>query len=481
MLFNSLIFALFLPVVFSLYWVAGSSRRRLQNAILLIASYVFYGWWDYRFLALILFSSAVDYMVGVALGATNHKRCRLFLVSLSLCLNLCLLGFFKYFNFFIDSLEGSLTAFGFEAIPLRLNIILPVGISFYTFQTLSYSLDVYRRKISPTRDIVAFFTFVSFFPQLVAGPIERASNLLPQFTNSRRFDEDAAVDGFRQMLWGYFKKMVVADGCAATVNQFFSNPSEYSASSLLLGAVLFSFQIYGDFSGYSDIAIGTARLFGFSLSQNFAYPYFSSNVIQFWKRWHISLSTWFRDYLYIPMGGGYASGWRFFRNIIVVFLVSGLWHGANWTFLLWGLFHAMIFIASKLWLGSGTCSFLKKLFGKSDIGCWFWSFVTISTTYCLVSFAWILFRSESISDALIYYKCLFSGSILSLPSLIPKKSILAILFMLLVEWVQRKQRHGLAIDRLIQCRWQRWSIYYFILLLIILFYSEGHSFVYFQF
>ena len=330
MLFNSIEFFIFLPVVFSLYWLINGKNIRLQNAFLVIASYFFYGWWDWRFLSLIAFSSTLDYFVGVGLGKTESTKKRKLLLLTSIAVNIGFLGFFKYFNFFAESFCEAFTFFGTSiSDPILLNVILPVGISFYTFQTLSYSIDVYKKKLQPTNDIISFFAFVSFFPQLVAGPIERATNLLPQFHKQRAFSYDQASDGMRQILWGLFKKVVIADNCAIYVNDIFSNFSNHSGSTLLLGAILFAFQIYGDFSGYSDIAIGTARLFGFNLMRNFAFPYFSRDIAEFWRRWHISLSTWFRDYVYIPLGGSRGGKWLNIRNVFIIFVVSGFWHGAN--------------------------------------------------------------------------------------------------------------------------------------------------------
>ena len=303
MFFNSLDFAVFLPIVFLLYWYVFNRKIKLQNALIVAASYFFYGWWDWRFLSLIVFSSFVDYFVGIYLSKVNNERKRKLLLWTSILVNLGFLGFFKYFNFFTQSFADAFTILGTPIEASRLDIILPVGISFYTFQTLSYSIDVYKRDLEPTNNIIAFFAFVTFFPQLVAGPIERATSLLPQFYKKRSFDYSKAVDGLRQILWGLFKKVVIADNCARFANQIFNNSADYNGSTLVIGALFFTFQIYGDFSGYSDIAIGTSRLFGFNLKKNFSFPYFSRDIAEFWRRWHISLSTWFRDYLYIPLGG----------------------------------------------------------------------------------------------------------------------------------------------------------------------------------
>lgn len=335
MLFNSIDFAIFLPIVFLLYWFVVNKNLKHQNILILVASYVFYGWWDWRFLSLILFSTIVDYSIGISLSKQENQTKRKILLWTSILVNVGFLGFFKYYNFFLDNFVTAYSFFGHPMSASSLNIILPVGISFYTFQTLSYTIDVYNRKLEPTKDFVVFAAFVSFFPQLVAGPIERAKHLLPQFYVKRTFEYSKAIDGLRQILWGLFKKIVIADNCAKFVSLIFDNSTEYSGSTLVLGLVLFTFQVYCDFSGYSDIAIGTSRLFGFNLMQNFNFPYFSRDFAEFWRRWHISLSTWFRDYLYIPLGGSRGGVGMKIRNTFVIFIVSGFWHGANWTFIAW--------------------------------------------------------------------------------------------------------------------------------------------------
>lgn len=323
MQFNSLDFAIFLPIVFFFYWFVFKRNIKLQNLLIVVASYVFYGWWDWRFLSLIAFSTLVDYTVGIKLGTEKRALQRKVLLWISIVVNLGFLDFFKYYNFFVDNFTEAFSFFGKDISVNSLNIILPVGISFYTFQTLSYSIDVYRKKLEPTKDLIAFSAFVSFFPQLVAGPIERATNLLPQFYNKRTFDYQKAVDGMRQILWGLFKKVVIADNAAEYANLFFNNSEDYSGSTLLLGGIFFTIQVYGDFSGYSDIAIGTARLFGFDLMRNFRYPFFSRDIAEFWRRWHISLTTWFRDYLYIPLGGSRGNTAMKVRNVFIIFIVSG--------------------------------------------------------------------------------------------------------------------------------------------------------------
>lgn len=396
MLFNSIDFAIFLPIVFILYWFVTYKNLRLQNVLIVVASYIFYGWWDWKFLSLIIFSTVVDYSVGLGLKRQEDKTKRKILLWTSILVNLGFLGFFKYYNFFLDNFISAFSFFGQELQTNSLNIILPVGISFYTFQTLSYTIDVYKKKMEPTNDFIAFTAFVSFFPQLVAGPIERATNLLPQFRQKRTFEYDKAADGMRQILWGLFKKVVIADNCAEFANQIFNNSADMNGSTLVLGALFFAFQIYGDFSGYSDIAIGTSRLFGFNLMKNFAFPYFSRDIAEFWRRWHISLATWFRDYLYIPLGGSRGNTWIKVRNTFIIFVVSGFWHGANWTFIVWGTLNAIYFlpllltnnnrnnleiVAQGKFLPSG-----KELF-------------SMFVTFGLIVFAWIFFRAENIGHA----------------------------------------------------------------------------------
>jgi D-alanyl-lipoteichoic acid acyltransferase DltB (MBOAT superfamily) len=348
MLFNSLDFAVFLPLVFFLYWFAANKSLKIQNFFLVLASYVFYGWWDYRFLILIFVSTLVDYFAGLAISRARAIYKRRIYLGISIFINLGLLGFFKYYNFFIINFTRAFSFFGCAIQARTLNIILPVGISFYTFQTLSYTIDIYRNRLKPTKDFIAFSAFVSFFPQLVAGPIERAVRFLPCFYEKRVFDYNRAVNGLRLILWGLFKKVVIADNCARYVDLAFNNARDYNGSTLFLGVFFFAFQIYGDFSGYSDIASGTAGLFGFDLTVNFRYPYFSGNMAQFWRRWHISLSSWFKDYVYIPLGGSRGGWLSRIRNIFIVFILSGLWHGAQWKFIIWGLLNALFVLPALL-------------------------------------------------------------------------------------------------------------------------------------
>jgi len=399
MLFNSIEFLLFLPTVFFLYWFVFKNQLRAQNVLLLVASYIFYGWWDWRFLSLIIASTFLDYFIAIQLGKTDISKKRKLLLGISLVGNLGMLGFFKYYNFFVSSWIEAWSSVGISMEASTLNIILPVGISFYTFQTLSYTIDVYRKEMEPTKSFIDFAAFVTFFPQLVAGPIERASHLLPQFYKNRTFDYQNAVDGVKLIIWGMFKKVVVADNCAFFVNKIFENPEAYSSGELFVGMVFFAFQIYGDFSGYSDIAIGLSKLFGFDLMVNFKFPYFSRDIAEFWRRWHISLSTWFRDYIYIPLGGSKGTQWFQIRNVMIIFLMSGFWHGANWTYVVWGLFHALMFLPLLLF-NVNRSHLITKSYGWLD-------FAKIGVTFLVVCIGWVFFRADSISDAFQYLAHLF--------------------------------------------------------------------------
>lgn len=476
MLFNSLDFAFFLPFVFAVYWLLAG-RLRIQNGFVAAASYVFYGWWDWRYLSLIFLSTLIDYWVGLRLAGERPVRERKQLLSVSLMANLGLLCFFKYSNFFLDNFRSGFTFLGYRFDEYSLAIVLPVGISFYTFQTLSYSIDVYRRKMEPTKDFVAFAAFVSFFPQLVAGPIERATALLPQFYTEREFSYSLAVTGLRQMLWGFFKKVVVADNCAEHANLIFAG-DEYSGSTLVVGAVLFAFQIYGDFSGYSDIAIGTARLFGFNLMQNFAFPYFSRDIAEFWRRWHISLSTWFRDYLYVPLGGSRGGKWQSLRNVFAIFVVSGFWHGANWTFVVWGALNALYFVPLQL-LGRN-----RRNLDVVASGRWFPSLrecAEMITTFALTLLAWVFFRADSISHALDYLSRTFSATLLSFPEVLPKSVCLFVALMLAVEWTGRDRPFALEKFGLTKPRFVRWGFYLTLVFLIFVAGGTEQEFIYFQF
>lgn len=481
MIFNSFEFAVFLPLVWGLYW---SLRRhlRLQNLLVMASSYVFYGWWDWRFLLLIAFTSAWSYAVGlIELRRWEAKPSRI-LLAVSLLVNLGVLGYFKYWNFFVDSF----VAFAHACLPSccmphpsSLAVILPVGISFYTFQALSYTIDVFRRNIRPTRDPVAFFAFISFFPQLVAGPIERATNLLPQFLREKLFDYPAAVVGCRQMLWGFFKKMVVADNCAVIVDQFLNGGPPANGLASLCAAFLFSIQIYCDFSGYSDIAIGCARLFGVKLMRNFAFPYFSRDIAEFWRRWHISLTTWFRDYLYIPLGGSRCSKAKMVRNTFVIFLVSGLWHGANWTFVAWGAFHAALFLPLLLSARNRKhLSVVADSRGYPTGG----ELMRMVGTFALTVLGWILFRAQSLPEAGRWLLSLLDVASYRAIADFPHAGRVAfpmIALLFACEWFNRREPFGLA-----RCPRQvglRWLLYFAVVLLIFMYAPGSQSFIYFQF
>lgn len=468
MLFTSIEFFVFLPIVFALYWLLRQ-QVRWQNLLVVAASYLFYGWWDWRFLLLIAFTSACSYLSGMIIG---HGRWRKLALRGNIIVNLAILGLFKYYDFFAAELASLL---GCSGDSVMLHLVLPVGISFYTFQALSYSIDIYRGKLEPTRDVVAFFAYVSFFPQLVAGPIERATNLLPQFQQQRQFNYPMAVDGVRQMLWGFFKKLVVADNCAIYVDDIWNHFIGESSLNLAMAAVLFSIQIYCDFSGYSDIAIGTAKLFGIRLMRNFNVPYFSRDIAEFWRRWHISLTTWFRDYVYIPLGGSRVGKAKVVRNTFVIFLVSGLWHGANWTFILWGAFHALLFlplilmgknrkytdiVAANHWLPN------IKEFGQMLL------------TFILAALGWILFRSQNIGEAIDFFAGLFSSGYLG--ANFPMRTLTFVAILLVVEWLQRKREHGLDMTG-VHNGVVRYICYLSVLTLIFVFGVFNETFIYFQF
>ena len=482
MLFNSIDFAIFLPIVFLFYWFVTNKNLKLQNILIVISSYIFYGIWDWRFLFLIIFSSIVDYLVGLCLAKEENETKRKALLWTSILVNLGFLGFFKYYNFFIENFKTAFLFFGKDINPNTLNIILPVGISFYTFQTLSYSIDVYKRKLEPTGDFIAFAAFVGFFPQLVAGPIERATNLLPQFYKKRRFNYVLASDGMRQILWGLFKKVVIADNCAVYANIIFNNSSEYTGSTLVLGAIFFTFQIYGDFSGYSDIAIGTSRLFGFNLKQNFAFPYFSRDIAEFWRRWHISLSTWFRDYLYIPLGGSHVGTWKKIRNVFIVFVISGFWHGANWTYVIWGLLNAVYFLPLLLTNKNRNNIEIiakgKNLFTLNEL-------LQISITFSFTVFAWIIFRAENVNHAMEYISQIFSSTLFEFPIFhkddLVKPIFILILMFVVIEWIGREQEYAIKNISWLKQKVFRYSFYYAIVFLIFWFGGEQQQFIYFQF
>ena len=512
MLFNSFEFLIFLPIVFLLYWFVFDyalskckHQLLLQNLFIVVASYIFYGWWDWRFLILIAITTILSFLSGIGIEKAPMQRGKKAVMIANIIVNLSILGVYKYYDFFAREFAQ---LFGMESDFLLLHLILPVGISFYTFQALSYSIDVYRKQIEPCHDIVAFTAFLSFFPQLVAGPIERATNLLPQFQKKRTFDYATAVDGMRQILWGLFKKIVVADNCATYVDTVFADISNQSGSTLVLAAVLFTFQIYGDFSGYSDIAIGTAKLFGIKLMRNFNVPYFSRDIAEFWRRWHISLTTWFRDYVYIPLGGSRPNipeairlkgdkalearytKWIAVRNTFVIFLLSGFWHGANWTFVLWGAYHALLFVpllllnknrryrdtVATITLPDGTIK-TKLLPSLKESG-------QMLLTFALAVFGWIIFRAQDISQFGEVISTICSDSLLSVPYLVNRyyymPLVINVFIMLIIEWINRTKEHSFQIC--IKYKWLRWTIYLmFILIIFLSIKVDTPQFIYFQF
>lgn len=478
MLFNSLDFALFLPIVFILYWFATKNNFKLQNILLLFASYFFYACWDYRFLFLLMFSTLLDYFSGIKIFEAENKKKRTFWLWLSIGINLGFLGYFKYYNFFISSFAQGFAALGIKINISTLQIILPVGISFYTFHGLSYVIDIYKKRIAPENNFINYAVFVSFFPLLIAGPIERATNLLPQIIKKREFDSSKAVDGLRQILWGLFKKIVIADNCAIYADAVFNNYNDYSGITLFWGGLFFTFQIYCDFSGYTDIAIGTARLFGINLLRNFSFPYFSRSIAEFWRRWNISLSTWFRDYLYIPLGGSKGGVWMKTRNIFIIFLVSGFWHGANWTFIAWGLINAIYILPSVLFKTNrdnlNIVAQGRYLPNLKEL-------LSIAITFSLTVFAWIFFRSENIEHAMGFISKLFSFSEISKPFSVPLAMVLLMAGFIIVEWQGREQQYAIA-D--VGSKWPkiiRWTMYYVLAIAIFYFSTSGKPFIYFQF
>ena len=485
MLFNSVEYLIFLPIIFVLYWiVAKFNNLKVQNGLILVASYIFYGLWDWRFLFLILASTLVDYIMGMAIHSKQEqqKSSRFFLWC-SIVFNVSLLGFFKYYNFFVDSFIDTVGLFGYSIKSTwTLNIILPVGISFYTFQTMSYSLDIYFKRIKPTRSFLDFATFVAFFPQLVAGPIERASNLLGQITQKRTFKYEQAVQGLKLILWGLFKKMVIADGIAPMVDDIFAHYGSFSASTLALGVTLFSFQVYGDFSGYSDIAIGTAKLFGIELMSNFKFPSLSRNVAEYWQRWHVSLSTWFRHYIYVPLGGSRVSKLKSVRNICIVFLVSGFWHGANWTFIFWGGFHALAYIPVFL-MGRNTI-YKNSVVAQNTMLPSLKEFGQVFSTFAIVTFSRIFFRSESLGDSFAFIRRLFTEFQWE-PYHHPMGYRLMDYFVLLALFVvyefsiRKDERSPFKFKSPVV----RFCAYTLVIFSILLFYDSGmdRSFIYFQF
>ena len=480
MLFNSLNFAIFLPIVFIFYWFITKENLKVQNILLLASSYFFYACWDWRFLFLLIFSTLLDYFSGFKIFLASNKKIKLYWLGLSIGLNLGFLGVLKYYNFFALSFSNGLSLLGFKSNLGSLQFILPVGISFYTFHGLSYVLDIYKNKIKPEKNIITYSVFVSFFPLLVAGPIERATHLLPQIIKKRVFNYSKAVDGLRQILWGLFKKIVIADNCAEYANTIFNNSAEFSGSTLVLGALFFSIQIYCDFSGYSDIALGTAKLFGFELIRNFSFPYFSRNIAEFWGRWHISLSSWFRDYLYIPLGGSKKGIWIRIRNTFIIFLASGFWHGANWTFIIWGLLNAL-YILPSIFLNNQH--FNQVIVARGKYLPTIKEFFSIILTFSLTSFAWIFFRASNVSHALSYISEIFSSSLFTLPNEVPISKLIIFLTILffLIEWMGREQQYAIEYLGRNWNKCTRWIMYIYIVVLISKYAFKEQNFIYFQF
>lgn len=485
MLFNSIEFFIFLPLVFLCYWFLLDRNLKLQNLFIIIVSYIFYGWWNWKFAFLIAFTTGCSFLNGIAIRSYQKKRkgkIAKFISISNIVINIAILGIFKYYDFFADSLISLMGTFGITMDYPTLNLVLPVGISFYTFQALSYTIDVERGKITPTKDPIEFFAFISFFPQLVAGPIERAGNLLPQFQEKRVFNYQLATDGCRQMLWGFFKKVVIADNCAKFANIAFDNHSEIGSLSLLLGAIFFTFQIYGDFSGYSSIAIGCAKLFGIKLQANFKVPYFSRDISEFWKRWHISLNKWFVDYVYIPLGGSRVSKSKITRNTFIVFLLSGLWHGANWTYVVWGLYHACLFLPLILLNKNHR---YKEGFDKNKKIPSFYEFINMVITFVLVMIGWIIFRSATITDAYQYIIRMFTfapdnGNGISIFSIV---FIFLTFIVFIVEWWNRHEEH--EFKKIVSNPVLRTFVYFILISSIYISFLisiEGeNTFIYFQF
>ncbi|HLV40999.1 MAG TPA: MBOAT family protein [Brumimicrobium sp.] len=477
MLFNSFEFVLFLPLVYVLYWLLRTSNYSKQNLLLLLASYFFYAGWDWRFLFLLLFSTILDYVVGIEIEKSKTKKS--LWLWFSIIINVGFLGFFKYYNFFVDSFTAMLNNFNIHVNTSSLNIILPIGISFYTFHGLSYVIDIYQGKIKAERNFIDYSLFVSFFPLLVAGPIERATHLLPQLKKKRVFNYNQSVDGLRQILWGLAKKVIIADGAAVFVNQIFDNYPDYNGSTLLLGVVLFAFQIYGDFSGYSDIAIGTAKLFGINLLKNFNYPYFSRDIAEFWRRWHISLTTWFRDYIYIPLGGSRGGLFQKIKNTFIIFLISGFWHGANWTFIFWGLLNALLFI--PLLLRNKNRNHLGNVAQGRVFPNWR-EMVQMISTFLLTTLAWTFFRSPSIGDAFAYLTGIFNRSIFE--EIMVEGTLviqLLILLLILIEWKGRNDNYGIEKLGLTWNKYLRYGLYYLLIVALFWFAGKEQEFIYFQF
>ena len=477
MFFNSVSFAIFLPIVFILYWSVFNKNKNTQNTLLIIASYYFYSCWDWRFLFLLIFSTLLDYFSAIMIENSASDVKRKFWLWLTVGINLGFLAIFKYYDFFALSFSEFVGGFGFKLNPLLLELILPVGISFYTFHGLSYVIDIYYRRINAERNFIDYSLFVSFFPLLVAGPIERATHLLPQIKIKRYFNVVKAKEGVYQIIWGLVKKVVIADSCAIYANAIFDKYETMNSLSLILGAIYFAFQIYGDFSGYSDIALGTSKLFGIDLLKNFNYPYFSRDIAEFWRRWHISLSSWFKDYIYIPLGGSKGGMWMKVRNTFIIFLVSGFWHGANWTFICWGLLNAIYFLPLLLQNKN------RNNIGEIEIGLNFSSIRTIFQillTFSITCLAWIFFRSKSITEAIDYIVRIFSNLNFKSQYLVNERHsfelLLLVLIFVVVEWFNRSKVEPLSGKG----SWIKVALA-IISLLTLGVYSDYKEFIYFQF
>ncbi|SHJ38392.1 MBOAT family O-acyltransferase [Pseudozobellia thermophila] len=472
MLFNSFEFLLFFPTVFTVYWILQFNLKA-QNVFLLFASYFFYAWWDWRFLSLIIFSSVVDYVVGLRLHKAQSKKVKKRWLLLSLSANLGLLGVFKYYNFFIESFVDLVNTFGWQPNDLTMNVILPVGISFYTFQTLSYTLDIYRGTLKPTRDVIAFFTYISFFPQLVAGPIERASNLLPQVLSKRTFTKAYLTEGILQILVGLFRKVVVADTLAKYVDVVYGNIAVHDGTTIVLATLFYAFQIYFDFSGYSDIAIGTAKLMGFSFMRNFNLPYFAVSLTDFWRRWHISLSHWLRDYLYISLGGNRKGIVITYRNLMITMLLGGLWHGSSWNFVIWGGIHGVVLSMEKFLNAHQWFRSIRSVRWVGRI-----------LTFIVVLLAWVFFRAKDFDTALlaltkvfqIQLKMPYVGDITVLANCMAMLTVGLVFDFYLYRTNLSLEKIGshISMAKLI-------VVACVITLLITLFYSTSDNFIYFQF
>lgn len=482
MIFNSIDFALFLPIIFVLYWFVAKDKLAWQNILLLGASLFFYAWWDPRFLFLLSFSIFLGYVTGIRIESAKEIKWKKFWFWLSIVLNVGFLAIFKYYNFFVDSFATLLNGFGLnvDADSWTLNLILPVGISFYTFHVLSYVIDIYKGEIKSEKNLVDFSLFVSYFPLLVAGPIERATHLLPQIQKERSFDYSKAVDGLRQILWGLFKKVVVADGCAEYANLIFDGSADYSGSTLVMGAIFFTFQIYCDFSGYSDIALGTSRLFGIELLRNFAFPYFSRDIAEFWRRWHISLTTWFRDYIYIPLGGSRGGLKMKIRNTFIIFLVSGFWHGANWTFIIWGGLNALYFLPVML-LDMNRNNL--EIVAQGKIFPTVREIIGMVTTFAMAVFGWIFFRAQDLTHAINYIKGIFTDDLFKKPNLpeLADLSIAFIIFFMIIEWFGRENKYALENFGMKWYAPLRWLFYSFLIVCVIVLSGKEQEFIYFQF